>query len=126
MSWFNHPQLQNCRHIHVKNFHCSMFIGAYDHERQCKQPVCLNVHVFVRSENEQDDLSNAFNYDIVVNALRQICSRQHIDLQETLIDTVAQSLLDYPAVEAVLVKSEKTKAYQDVESVGIETFKMKK
>ena len=125
MTWFNHPQLQQCRRICVNNYRCEMFIGAYEHERQQRQPVCLNVHVYVHSEKENDCLSNAFNYDIIVNILRQACSGKHIDLQETLIDHIAQALLVHPAVKAVLVKSEKPAAYQDVDSVSVETFKMK-
>ena len=125
MTWFNNPQLQNCRRICVNNYRCEMYIGAYEHEKAHPQPVCLNVHAFVDSQKEGDCLDNAFNYDIIVDILRQACSGQHIDLQETLIDNVAQALFQYPAVKAVLVKSEKTAAYQDVDSVSVETFKLK-
>ena len=48
----------------------------------------------------------------------------HICLQETLVDSLAQQLLNNPLVQAVVVRSEKTKAYPDVKSASVEIFRV--
>lgn len=125
MTWILLPHLKNCRRIVVKNLHCDMFIGAYEHEKNAPQSVLLNIETFVTTSNEQDDLENAFNYDLIVHGALDIARREHIALQETLIDQIADYLLGFERVVAVRVKSEKTQAYDCVESVGVEIYREK-
>lgn len=123
MSWYTDPILKSCRHIIIKDIHRDVFIGAYEHETYAKQPVIINVEVFVKTANEHDCLDNAYNYDEVLQTIDSVLNGQHICLQETLIDSIANNLLNNPLVEAVLVKSEKTQAYPGVKSAGVEVFR---
>ena len=109
MPWYCDPQLKNCRHIVIKDVERNMMIGAYDHEKQAPQPVVINVELFVRTADEGDQLENAYNYD---------------EVMETLVDSLAQQLLNNPLVQAVVVRSEKTKAYPDVKSASVEIFRV--
>ena len=93
-------------------------IGAYEHEKLAPQPVILNIELFVRTNCEGDRLENAYNYDEVIQAVDSVIK------QETLVDSIADGLLKNPMVYAVLVKSEKTGAYEQVKSASAEIFKV--
>ena len=125
MTWYLNSNLKRCRRIILRDIAREVRIGAYDHERLAAQPVIFNIEVFVTTANEGDDIANAYNYDLVVDAVDQVIASGHIDLQETLIEAIASKLLVHPAVHAVLVRSEKTQAYYNIRSAGIEIFREK-
>lgn len=125
MTWYLHPQLSNCRRIILKNIRRDLFIGAYDNEKMARQPVVINIELFVTTDHENDDLNNAYNYDQAIEAVDRLVDGPHIDLQETLIDKIAQDLLVDERVRAVSVRSEKTQAYPTVDSAGVEIFRIK-
>ena len=99
-------------------------IGAYETEKLAAQPVIINVELFVNTQNEDDDLNNAYNYDEVIETIDSILNQGHICLQETLVELIAQRLLKNPLLTAVIVRSEKTRAYPDVKSAAVEIFKV--
>lgn len=125
MPWYTDPSLRNCRHIIIKDICRDMLIGAYEHEKFSPQPVILNVELFVKTGCEEDRLENAYNYDEVIETVDSVIKNGHIQLQETLVDCVASGLLENPLVYAVLVRSEKTKAYELVKSAAVEIFKVR-
>ena len=114
MSWYLHPELCQCRRIILKNI-----------QRDTRQPVIFNIEIFVTTSDEKDDLNNAYNYDLGVAAVDHHINEKHIDLQETMVDKIADELLSDQRVKAVLVRSEKTQAYETVESAGIEIFRIR-
>ena len=120
MPWYTDPSLRNCRHIIIKDICRDMIIGAYEHE-----PVILYVELFFKSGCEVDRLENAYNFDEVIETVDSVIKNGHIQLQETLVDCVASGLLENPLVYAVLVRSEKTKAYELVKSAAVEIFKVR-
>ena len=123
MCWYTDPLLKTCRHIVIKDIQKNISIGAYEHEMHGKQPVIINVEVFVQTENEKDQLDNAYNYDEVIQTIDAVLQGGHICLQETLIDKIANKLLNNQLVLAVLVRSEKTQAYPNVKSAAVEIFR---
>ena len=64
------------------------------------------------------------NYDLAVEALRKTASGAHIDLQETLVDRMTTALAELPGVELVRVATAKPEAYEDVDAVGIESWRV--
>ncbi len=124
MSWYCDPLLKNCRHILITDVKRNMMIGAYETEKLAAQPVIINVELFVNTQNEDDDLNNAYNYDEVIETIDSILNQGHICLQETLVELIAQRLLKNPLLTAVIVRSEKTRAYPDVKSAAVEIFKV--
>lgn len=125
MSWYNDPLLKNCRRIILKDIKRNAMIGAYEHEKHTAQPVLLNIEVFVHTNNEADELKNAYNYDEIIRAVDMVLGRGHICLQETLVDGIAEQVLTNALVRAVIVRSEKTQAYNDVKSAAVEIFKVR-
>ena len=125
MTWYLDQKLKHCRRIMLRDIERQVRIGAYDHERLAPQTVVFNIEVFVNTSNENDDIANAYNYDLVVDAVERVIGSGHIDLQETVIERIANDLLTHQAVQAVLVRSEKTQAYPSIRSAGIEIFREK-
>jgi dihydroneopterin aldolase len=63
-------------------------------------------------------MRDVFSYDIVVDTIRLILSRGHVDLVETLAERVADALLSYPRVCRVIARVEKLDVIEG--RVGIE------
>ena len=106
------------RKIHLTDYVLDVAIGAYDSERTGKQSVRFNVENLL----VEDDLSNVYNYEEVIGSIKEVLSKGHIDLQETLAASVAKHILSNPMVKAVKVKTEKLDVLADGASFGIEIF----
>ncbi len=123
-----HPKLRNCRRFFLRNFEVPIQIGIYDFEKKGAQKVLINVDLFSplsRSTPVNDNIDEVIDYDFIRETLASRTSEGHINLQETLIDDVAKMLLAHPDVVAVRISSEKPAAYEDCDSIGVETFRFK-
>lgn len=115
-----------CRRIFIRNLRLNCHIGAYDHERLSAQPVIVNCDLWVRLENatsQRDALGDVLNYDEVVGRLRGFAEVAHVDLQETLVERMLDAVCQLPGVALVRLSTEKPEAYQDVDSVGVESWR---
>ncbi len=122
------PRLADCRRIFVREVMLDARIGIHPSEKAAPQKVVLNVDLYVplaASTPKHDRIDEVVDYDFVRSTIRQRIDAGHINLQETLVDDLARTLLAHPAVRAVRVASEKTEVYEDVEAVGIEVFRFK-
>ena len=77
------------------------------------------------STPRHDKIHEVIDYDFIRLTIRHRIEQGHINLQETLVDDIARSLLAHPAVRAVRVASEKPDVYPDVDAVGIEVLHFK-
>jgi FolB domain-containing protein len=94
-------------------------IGAYNFERIQKQNVRFNIDVDVRrSDRRFDDMRGVFSYDLIIDAIKIILGRGHVDLIETLASGIADEILRYPCVARVSVRVEKLDVVRG--AVGIE------
>lgn len=109
-----------------KNLRLTCRIGAYETERSASQSVVFNADIWVRfsaSSSQRDALEDVLNYDLAVEIFREESSRGHIDLQETLVDRIAERLSNLPGVELIRISSEKTEAYDDADAIGVEVWR---
>ena len=128
MSSLYHPALQHCRRLFLRNYAAAVSIGVYDHEKTAKQRVLINIDVFIpldASTPQQDQLEEVVDYDFMRETVAQRIARGHIQLQETLCDDIATTLLAHPKVKAVRISSEKCDAYDNCDSVGVEIVRFK-
>jgi FolB domain-containing protein len=94
-------------------------IGAYDFERIQNQNVRFNIDVEVRrNERRFDDMRGVFSYDVIIDAIKIILGRGHVELIETLASGTADEILCYPRVARVCVRVEKLDVVRG--TVGIE------
>jgi dihydroneopterin aldolase len=125
-SFLTDPRLASCRRIFLRNLQVQANIGVHTYERGVTQPLLLNIDVFVplaSSTPHEDRLEEVFDYDVVMQLVRERLGRGHINLQETLVDDLAADLLRRPQVVAVRVASEKTGIYAGVGGVGVEILR---
>ena len=128
MTWLLDPRLAQCRRIFLREVLLDANIGIHDFERAGSQRLVINVDVFVPlalSTPRHDRISEVLDYDFVRLTIRRRIEQGHINLQETLVDDLAQALLAHPGVRAVRVASEKPDVYEDVEAVGVEVFRFR-
>ena len=121
-------RLTECRRLFLRNYEVPVQIGVDDSEKNGAQRMLVNVDVYVPlslSTPTRDDLSEVVDYNFMRDSLAQRTSQGHIQLQETLCDDVARTLLAHPKVYAVRVSTEKPDVYADCESVGVEVFHIK-
>ncbi|HEX4598595.1 MAG TPA: dihydroneopterin aldolase [Burkholderiaceae bacterium] len=126
--WLLDPRLAQCRRIYLREALFEASIGVYDRERAVAQRLMVNVDLFVSlsvSTPRHDRVEEVVDYDFVRETIRRRLGRGHINLQETLVDDLAQALLEHPGVVAVRVCTEKPDVYEDVAGVGIEVLRFK-
>lgn len=105
--------------VFVHDLILPVYIGAYDFERGKTQRVRFSIDVDIRrSSHHAEDMRDVFSYDVIVDAIRLILSRGHVDLVETLAERVADALLAYPRVARVIARVEKLDVIEG--RVGIE------
>jgi dihydroneopterin aldolase len=122
------PRLADCRRLFLRNYLVDANIGIHAFEKEGAQRLALNVDLYVPlalSTPRHDKIHEVLDYDFIRLTIRHRIEQGHINLQETLVDDIARSLLAHPAVRAVRVASEKTDVYPDVDAVGIEVLHFK-
>ena len=103
-------------------------IGVHDFEKRGEQRVLFNVELYVplaASTPKQDELHEVLDYDFIRNTIQKRVAQGHTQLQETLCDDIARSLLSHPKVRAVQVSTQKPDVYPDCEAVGVEVMHFK-
>jgi dihydroneopterin aldolase len=105
--------------VFVGDFVVSAAIGAYDFERAIRQRVVFEVDALVRRAGATpDDMRSIFSYDVILDAIRLVVGRGHVDFVETLAEEVAAVLLQHARVRSVRVDIRKLDVIEGV--VGIE------
>jgi len=122
------PRLADCRRLFLRNYIVDANIGIHAFEKAGAQRLALNVDLYVPlalSTPRHDRIHEVVDYDFIRVTIRHRLEQGHINLQETLVDDIARSLLAHPAVRAVRVSSEKPDVYADVDAVGVEVLHFK-
>jgi (5-formylfuran-3-yl)methyl phosphate synthase len=105
--------------VFVRDFVVSTEIGAYDFERAIRQRVVFDVEALVRRAGAHpDDMRSIFSYDIILDAIRLVVGRGHVDFVETLAEEVATLLLQHARVRSIRVNIRKLDVIEG--QVGIE------
>lgn len=112
--------------IFVRDFVLPVEIGAYSFEHGHTQKVRFDVRADVlRVTDHPEDMRHVFSYDIIMDGIRTIVARGHVQLSETLAEDVATLLLEHPRVMRVAVKVEKLELGPGGVGVEIERKKAK-
>jgi dihydroneopterin aldolase len=94
--------------IFVRDFVVPVQIGAYSFEHGHTQKVRFDVIADVlRVTKNPEDMRHVFSYDIIMDGIRAIVARGHVELSETLAEQVAAHVLEDPRVVRVTVRVEK-------------------
>lgn len=94
--------------IFVRDFVLPVQIGAYSFEHGHSQKVRFDVTADVLQVTDHpEDMRHVFSYDIIMDGIRTIVARGHIQLSEALAEQVATYILENPRVVRVTVRVEK-------------------
>ena len=105
--------------VFVRDFVVSAAIGAYDFERAIRQRVVFDVEALVRRAGAHaDDMRSIFSYDVILDAIRLVVGRGHVDFVETLAEEVAAILLQHARVRSIRVNIRKLDVIEG--EVGVE------
>lgn len=128
MSLLHHPELRHCRRLFLRDYIFEISIGVHAFEKIDRQRIRMNIDLFVPlidSTPQQDRLDEVVDYDFIRETIQACAQQEHIHLQETLCDRIAQQLLAHPKVHAARIISEKVDVYPDCDAVGVEIFHIK-
>ena len=107
--------------IFVRDFVLPVEIGAYSFEHGHTQKVRFDVTAeVVRIADRPEDMRHVFSYDIIMDGIRAIVARGHVELSETLAEDIATLVLQHPRVTRVVVKVEKLELGPGAVGVEIE------
>lgn len=94
--------------IFVRDFVLPVHIGAYSFEHGIAQKMRFDVTAEVlRVTRNPEDMRHIVSYDLIMDGIRAIVARGHVELSETLAERVAAFILENPRVTRVVVRAEK-------------------
>ncbi len=121
-SLFEADAVRGIAHVFVRDLAVDARVGVHEHEKAGPQPLLISIDLTVREvpRSAPDNLAEVVCYEDVVRKIQAICSGDHVNLIETLAERIAASCLEDGRVQAVRVRVEKTQAFEECASVGIE------
>ena len=125
---WNESLALTCRRLFLRDYEVHINLGGHDFEKLGPQRVRVNVDMYVllsESTPREDSVHEVVDYDFIRRTIAARVGAGHIELQETLCDDVAETLLTHPKVRAVRVSTEKPDVYPDCDAVGVEVFRLK-
>ena len=125
---WNEALALSCRRLFLRNYEVHINIGVHDFETLGPQRGRVNVALYVllsQSTPKADRIHEVVDSDFIRRTIAARVNAGHIELQETLCDDVANTLLEHPKVQAVRVSTEKPDVYPDCDAVGVEVFRIK-
>lgn len=118
---FKADALNSIQHIFIKDLELMAIIGVYDHEKSRPQRVVANIDITVREAPEvADQIEHVVCYHQVVKKIQALCKEGHVNLLETLAETIASTCLEDQRILAMRVRLEKPEALREAASVGVE------
>ncbi|EJN06111.1 (5-formylfuran-3-yl)methyl phosphate synthase [Phyllobacterium sp. YR531] len=94
--------------IFVRDFVLPVQIGAYSFEHGKTQKMRFDVTAdVVRVARNAEQLRHVVSYDLIMDGIRAIIARGHVELSETLAEQIAAFILENPRVLRVVVRAEK-------------------
>src|SRR5262249_46593752 len=100
-------------------------IGVYTNEKGVTQRVRFSVDVELNPVTTalNDNIARAFDYDTIIQGIKDIIARGHINLVETLAEKIADHCLVHPRASSVVVRIEKLD--KEPGAVGVEIVRAK-
>jgi len=114
---------ERLRRVLVRDLVLQASIGVYQHEHAGRQRVRINLDLGVREGDiatVNDRLARVVDYEWVVNSVRDVVAKGHLNLVETLAERIASVCFEDTRVREAKVRVEKLDVFPDAASVGVE------
>ena len=105
------------RKIFINNLIIQASVGVYEHEKQHKQKIIVNVEILLSNDSEpkQDNLKSTQDYSQFRKCLIDIIQSQHFQLLEILVEKMHSTLMINSYVIGAKVKISKPDIFNDCE-----------
>jgi dihydroneopterin aldolase len=110
------------RRLFVRDLETVGSIGVHEHEKRYEQRVLISADLWVRDDYDgvSDRLADVLDYGKVMDDIITLAQSEHVNLNETLAERIAQKCLADRRVERVRVSIAKPDVTRSCKSVGIE------
>jgi dihydroneopterin aldolase len=110
------------RRVFVHDLEIVASIGVFEHEKRYEQRVLISADLWVRDDYNgvSDRLADVLDYGKVMDDIVMLAQSEHVNLNETLAERIAQKCLSDRRVERVRVSISKPDVTRSCRSVGIE------
>ncbi len=110
------------RHVFIRDLTVACSIGIHNHEKTAAQRVRINLDLVVREDLQplDDDINNVICYERLADGIKEIIARGHVNLVESLAESIAQMCIGDRRVKSARVRVEKLDILVGAESVGVE------
>lgn len=95
-------------------------IGIYEHEKNKKQKIKIDVTMEMQSKPNSDEIDSVVSYDDIIASIHKLLNSGHINLVETLVEKISNLCLEENNVKKVTVSVQKLNAVTEAEGVGAE------
>jgi dihydroneopterin aldolase len=97
-------------------------IGFHAFEIGVPQRLLVSVELWIDPPipPADDDPGQAWDYDVVVQAVRNLATERRYNLQETLVHAIFERIASLHGITALKVSSLKPDVYPDARGVGVE------
>lgn len=119
------PRLADCRRLFLSGYEIQASIGFHNHEVARRQRVIVDVDLFLPlsvSQSARDSIRDVIDYDFMRTGIQGLLATRHFNLQETLVDAIADYCLSHCPAKAVRVQTQKPDVYEDCASHGVEVL----
>ena len=105
------------RKILINNLIIQASVGVYEHEKQNKQKIIVNVELVLSNDSEpkMDNLESTQDYSQFRKCLIDIIQSQHFHLLEVLVEKIHSTLMINSYVIGAKVKISKPDIFNDCE-----------
>ena len=107
--------------IFIKGLTLEAIIGIYPRERDAKQPLTLDLELYVDTALAVGSglIKDTVDYDLVADFIRHMVKETHFNLLESLVNNIADSILREFKVSKLRCTLYKPQAISDAETVGV-------
>ena len=108
--------------IVIDRIEVSTDIGFHDFEIGAPQRLFVSIELWIDLPTPPagDDPARAWDYDVVVQAVRRLAGSRRYNLQETLVHAIFAEIAALHGISALKVSSSKPDVYPDARGVGVE------
>ena len=105
------------RKILINNLIIQASVGVYEHEKQFKQKIIVNVELLLSNDSEpkQDNIESTQDYSQFRKCLINIIQSQHFQLLEVLVEKIHSTLMINTYVIGAKVNISKPNIFNDCE-----------
>ena len=113
--------------IKVKNLILDASIGIHNFEKRKKQKISISLEIIVNDGISFTDhkIENFVSYEFIVNDIKKLISKGHIELLETLSEKIFSICFKDDRILSIKISLEKLEVFKETNSVGIEVFRTK-